>query len=100
MEIGKRRDDPGRTDRHARYKTAAAWELTQCLQCGATSPHPEWYTHKRVTRIISKRPDANDSSILADCTLSIGRPDPLLRCCNNGQHGFDRFLPGYQPWRT
>ena len=19
------------------------WEITQCLQCGATSPHPEWY---------------------------------------------------------
>jgi hypothetical protein len=26
---------------------AYQWELTQCLQCGATSPHPEWYIHKR-----------------------------------------------------
>jgi len=24
----------------------------------------------------------------------------ILRCCNNGEHGFDRFLPGYQRWRT
>ncbi len=23
------------------------WEIAQCLQCGATSPHAEWYTHKR-----------------------------------------------------
>src|SRR5947207_97990 len=41
----------------------------------------------------------------ATCTLSIVRPDrfrfsSILRCCNNGQHGFDRFLPGYQRWRT
>ena len=28
------------------------------------------------------------------------QPAFTVRCCNNGQHGFDRFLPGYQRWRT
>ena len=57
--------------------------------------------------------DAPDmGSRLAEPGTAIGfpprrrlRPDrfpfsSILRCCNNGQHGFDRFLPGYQRWRT
>ena len=46
---------------------------------------------------------------LGDYTLPIVTSDrfglgfrfsSILRCCNNGQHGFDRLLPGYQRWRT
>src|ERR1035441_4155440 len=51
------------------------------------------------------RPERTHQETLGGYTLSIVRPDSfrfssILRCCNNGQHGFDRFLPGYQRWRT
>ena len=48
---------------------------------------------------------AAGQSTRGDHTLSIVRPDrfrfsSILRYRNNGQRGFDRFLPGYQRWRT
>ena len=53
-------------------------------------------------RRVMHRPDGGGAALyppLGDYTLSIVRPDrfrfsSILRRWNNGQHGFDRFLPG------